>query len=48
MLTHPQFSPITDIKLHNCFKVTIGLISEIPERFPFSPVTELGRMPVSL
>ena len=26
LLIDPQFSPITAIKLCNCFKVTIGLI----------------------
>jgi hypothetical protein len=25
-LIHPQFSPITGIKLCNCFKVTIGFM----------------------
>ena len=25
LLSHPQFSPITAVKLCNCFKVTIGL-----------------------
>ena len=45
LLIHPPFSPITTIKLSNCFKVTICLKGEIPERFPSSPATEL-RMPV--
>ena len=26
LLIHPQFSPITAIKLFNCFKVTLGLL----------------------
>ena len=48
LLIHPQFSPITAIKLCNCFKVTIGPHGEIPEQFPSSPATELGRTHVSL
>jgi hypothetical protein len=49
LLIHPQFSPITAIQLCNCFKVTFGgLHGEIPEWFPSSLATELGRMPVSL
>ena len=28
MLLYPQFSPITAIKLCNCFKVTMGLLVE--------------------
>ena len=43
LLSHPEFSPITAIQLCNCFKVTIGLIVEIPEQFPSSPVTEFVR-----
>ena len=49
LLIHPQFSPITAIKLCNCFKVTINWShGEIPERFPSSLSTELGWTPVSL
>ena len=44
LLILPQFSPVTSIKLCNCFKVNIGLTGEIPERFPSSPATELGRL----
>ena len=40
LLIYPQFSPITAIKLCNCFKVIIDLHGEIPERFPSSPATE--------
>jgi hypothetical protein len=47
LLIHPQFSPITAIKLFK--KVSLNWPhSEIPERFPSSPLTELGRTPVSL
>ena len=28
LLIHPQFSPLTAIKLYNCSKVTIGLMVE--------------------
>ena len=49
LLIHPQFSPITAIKLCNCFKVTIDWShGEIPERLSNSLATELGRTPVSL
>ena len=42
LLINPHFSPITDIKLCNWPHV------EIPEWFPSSPGTELGKTPVSL
>ena len=42
LLIHPQLSPITVIK------ITIGLVGEIPERFPSSQETDLGRVPVYL
>ena len=47
LFIHPQFSPITAIKLCNCFKVHWPY-GEILELFPSSPATELGRTPVSL
>ena len=48
LLIHPQFSPITAIKLCNCIKSHHWPHVEIPERFPSSLATELGRTPVSL
>jgi hypothetical protein len=45
LLIHPQFSLITTINAVTILKYHYG---EIPERFPSSPATELGRMPVSV
>ena len=45
MLIHPQFSPITAIKLCNCFKVTIGLmVKSLRSVLPLWQL--LGRTPV--
>ena len=42
LLIYPQFSPFTAIKLRNCFSHQWPH-GEIPEQFPSSPTTELGR-----
>jgi hypothetical protein len=44
LLIHPQFSPITDIKLCNCIKVTIGLMVKSLSGFlPLRQLSEEGR-----
>ena len=40
LLIHPQFSPITAIKLCNCFKVTIGIM--VKSLSGFLPLRQLS------
>ena len=45
LVIHPQFSPITAIKLSNCFKVTIGLMVKSLSGFlPLRQLSQEGRL----